>query len=770
MFYARGKKAAGYYQRERLSEMQDYAEFLKSKSLVVQDTGLEVKLDELNSTLFGFQKAICRWSLLKGRACVMTDTGLGKTRKALANAEILNKKLSVKTLILTPLATTEQFVAEGVQMGISVKVVRNQTEVGNNPIVVCNYEMLGKLDVTHYQCIILDEGSILKTFDGKTRTELIKLFKNTPFRFVYTATPAPNEIEEFGSYAEFFGIMSYQEMLSTFFYHDDTDWKIKGHADSGPFWEWLASWSIAAKKPSDLGFSDEGYVLPGLEIKSAIVEADYIPEGKLFADKLRGVTERAQARKSTTPRRVEETARIVADEPNEQWLIWCGTNAESEALKKAIPDAVEVQGSDKPESKIQNLMDFASGKIKILITKPSIAGFGMNFQRCARMIFCGLGDSYEQYYQAIRRCYRFGQWRKVIVHIVLSDIEQEIYYNVLRKEKNATRLSSELTKRMSLFSQAEITATTRSEMEYHTNDANGNGWKLMLGDSAERLQELETGSVDLAVFSQPFLDVYSYNNSRRSLENCKNPEEFWQHFSYINRELLRVMRPGRIVAAHVQQIATQKNRHGFIGFIDFRGQTIQHFTSLGFIYHGEICVDRDPQAQAIRLRGRAKGLRFAQKDKDRSWLRPAMADYILLFRAPGENAVPIVGDVSNEQWIEWARPVWYDIDESTTLNANAVAKRDPKATKHPCPLQLDTIGRCIGLWSNPGETVLSPFAGLGSEIYQAVKMGRIGVGSELNPLYFEEAVKNVREAERLFGQRTLFDFASEQEDLLDLAI
>jgi hypothetical protein len=452
-----------------------YEEFLKSKNLIVPDAGLKLQDQELNPNLFDFQAVVTAWALRKGRAAVLTDTGLGKTRKALAWAEGLYKKLAIRALILTPLTATQQFV--------------EQSEIGDAPIVVCHYEMLHKLDVSLFGAIALDEGSILKTFDGKTRNMLIECFKNTPFRSVYTATPAPNEIEEIGNYAEFLGIMSYHEMLAAFFFHDDEGWHLKGHADSGPFWEWLASWAIAAKKPSDLGFSDEGYILPGLDIRPAIVESEYVPEGQLFAAKLKGVTERAKARKATTPARVEETARIVASDPDEQWLIWCGTNKESEQLLEAIPGAIEVKGSDDPEKKVAALMKFAAGEIKVLITKPSIAGFGMNFQSCARMIFCGLGDSYEQYYQAIRRCYRFGQLRKVFVYIVLSALEQEIYYNILRKEKDATRLTEELIKRMNLFSVKEIQATGRTEMEYTTKTVTGKGWELLLGDSGERLKK-----------------------------------------------------------------------------------------------------------------------------------------------------------------------------------------------------------------------------------------------------------------------------------------
>lgn len=284
------------------------------------------------------------------------------------------------------------------------------------------------------------------------------------------------------------------------------------------------------------------------------------------------------------------------------------------------------------------------------------------------------------------------------------------------------------------------------------DQAHGDAWALYCGDSAEVLPDLPAASVDLAVFSPPFATLYTYSASDRDLGNCASENQFWTQFGFISREMRRVMKPGRNVCVHVAQIPSQKAKDGVIGLKDFRGDTIRHFQSEGFIYHGEVCIDKDPQAQAIRTK--SKGLLFTQMRKDSVWSRPALADYILIFRAPGENAVPIHPDITNDQWIEWARPIWYGIKETDTLNVAEGRESDDE--RHICPLQLGTIERCIRLWSNKGETVLSPFAGIGSEGFVSIKHGRRFVGVELKASYWRAAVRNLKRAEQEHKPLDLF--------------
>lgn len=733
--------------------MQNYDEFLASKRLIVSSSGKEIQDGDINPMLFPFQRDLTKWSVLKGRAAIFADTGLGKTLMQLEWARLIGER----TLILAPLAVARQTVREGLKLGITVTYARSQDQAAPSGITITNYEMMEHFDPSQFGAVVLDESSILKSYDGKTRTALIEAFHETPYRLCCTATPAPNDIAEIANHAEFLSIMTRVEMLSAFFVHDDEGWRLKKHAARGPFYKWLASWSMSIRKPSDLGYENDGFDLPTLTIDPIFVQSTYVPEGMLFHVALKGITERAQVRKGTLEERVKAAVELIAKEPDEQWLVWCGLNDESAALAKAIPGAVEVRGSDSPDKKADALTGFADGTVKIMISKSSIAGFGMNFQGCARMVFVGMSDSYEEYYQSIRRCWRFGQKRPVNVTIVLSDIEEPIYQNVISKEKEAQSMANGLIQHVSEFERAEI-GKHDSQFNYTTAETTGNGWRLMLGDSAERLKELADHSIDLSIFSPPFSSLYTYSPSERDLGNCKSPDQFWTHFEFIGRELMRLTKPGRNVCVHVSQIATQKAKDGVIGLYDFRGDTIRHFVEWGFIYHGEVCIDKDPQAQAIRTH--AKGLLFVQKNKDSSWLRPALADYILVFRAPGDNEVEIKSDLTNEEWIEFARPVWYSIRESETLNATVA--RDNDDERHLAPLQLETIERCVRLWSNKKEMVLDPFNGIGSTGYVAIAHERHYVGVELKPSYFKSAVSNLREAERQAQSVDLFAFSNVQ--------
>jgi DNA modification methylase len=726
--------------------MNDYTAFLESKRLVVPSAGVDVAADALHSALFPFQRDMVRWALRKGRAALFADTGLGKTLMQLAWAQHTGRRV----LILAPLGVARQTVREGERWGIPATYRRDGSSAGDG-ITITNYEMLPHFDPAAFDAVVLDESSILKNFEGKTRSALIAAFRETPMRLCCTATPAPNDTAELANHAEFLGLMSRAEMLASFFVHDDNGWRLKGHARE-PFYRWLASWGMHLKRPSDLGYSDLGYDLPPLHIQPEIVDTDYAPAGQLFATTLKGVGDRVAVRKATLKDRVKRAAELIRREPSEPWIAWVGLNDEGRDLAALIPNAVLVEGSQSPDEKADALEAFASGRTRVLITKPTIAGFGMNFQHCARMVFVGLGDSYETYYQSIRRCYRFGQAREVDAHIVLSEPEDAIYANVLRKEAEAESTGTELLRHVANFEKEEIGRVSDNEFVYAADEARGTGWRMLLGDSAERLAELPSASVDLSIFSPPFGSLYTYSNTERDLGNSRTDAEFWEHFGYIIRELTRVMKPGRIVCVHVAQIPSQKARDGVIGLKDFRGDTIDHFQDAGLIYHGEVCIDKDPQAQAIRTK--SKGLLFTQMHKDSSWSRPALADYILLFRAPGENRVPIQPDITNDEWIEWARPIWYGIRESDTLNV--VEARSDDDERHICPLQLGTIERCIRLWSNRGETVLSPFAGIGSEGYEAILRGRRFIGVELKPEYWRVGVRNLREAEQVAGAPDLF--------------
>lgn len=729
-----------------------YSDFLRGKQLTVKPVGIAVDASAISPLMFPFQRDIALWILRKGRGAVFCDTGLGKTVIQLE----IGKQIAKRGLILAPLGVARQTVKLGAKFGYDVTYAREQSQAPREGLTITNYEMVGKFDPDQFDTVLVDEASILKNFEGAIRNQIIDMFKDTPSRFAFTATPAPNDIQEFANHAEFLGIMSRVEMLAKFFVHDDEGWRIKGHARTA-FYRWLASWSITMKKPSDLGYSDEGYDLPPLNVIPNIIDYRYVRPGMLISTGLEGITDRSKVQRETADIRVARTAEI-ANSTTDQVLVWCYLNEESTALAKAIPDAIEVTGSQSPDEKAELIERFVNGDARVLVTKPKIAGFGLNLQNCHNMIFCGINDSYEGYYQPIRREWRFGQKHPVNVHIVIAEPQMAVYENVMRKEREAETTSHELIKAMVEFERAELRGSEMETFTYEEKEASGNSWRMLLGDSAERMKELADESVDLAVFSQPFASLYTYSPTERDLGNSDTPEQFWQHFGFITQELYRVIKPGRNVAAHVQQLSATIATHGYMGMIDFRGQTIAHFQKQGFIYYGEVCIDKNPQAQAIRTH--SKGLLFNQFHKDSTWSRPALADYILIFKKPGENAVPVIPELTNEEWIEYAHPVWYNIRESDTLNV--AEGRTNEDERHICALQLGTIERCIKLWSNPGETVFSPFGGIGSEPYTAVKFGRKGLAIELKPEYFKVAVNNLKRAEAESQQVDLFAFAGVQ--------
>tara|TARA_R100001530_G_scaffold133165_1_gene106279 strand:- start:11 stop:1855 length:1845 start_codon:yes stop_codon:yes gene_type:complete len=598
--------------------------------------------------------------------------------------------------------------------------------------------------------MVLDESSILKSIDGKTRAILVDGFGHVQFKLCATATPCPNDISELANHAAFLGVMTRAQMLATFFVHDQDGWRMRGHATDA-FYRWLTSWAIALKRPDDLGFDGRRYRLPDLNIIDSIVETEWRREGELFPGAMSGIVDRAAVRRSSIADRVDQAVSIV-EQSSGPVIVWCGLNDESDMVSSRLSDAVQISGNDSPESKRDRLAKFKDGWHRVLVTKPKIAGFGMNFQNASTMVFVGLSDSYETYYQCIRRCWRFGQRNAVDVYVVVTDHEVEIVQNVRRKEIEAERLSAEIVAASKKYEMEALGMGDRDDTKIERRRFTGDGWEIIQGDCVEESRKLADDSIDLSVFSPPFLALYQYSEYAQDMGNCGSRSAFFDHFRFLINELLRATKPGRICAVHCAQVPQTLINDGVIGVTDFRGDLIREFVDAGFIYHGEVCIDKCPQAQAIRTK--AKGLMFVQLRKDSSWSRPGLADYILAFRAPGSNAVPVNPDITNDQWIQWARPIWYGIQESNTLNGRD-AKAD-KDDKHICPLQLETIERCIRLWSNPGDVVLSPFAGIGSEIYQAINLRRRGIGFELKPLYAETAAKNCRMAENSKDQPELF--------------
>lgn len=418
-----------------------YQDFLANKSRRHQQVGVDVGDEAMHQSLHDWQRRIVSSTLRRGRGAVFADTGMGKTRMQIEWSRLIGRR----ALILAPLSVARQTVREAAKIGADVRYVRRQDDVVAGTVSITNYELAHHFDPAEFDAVCLDESSILKCFTGSTRNALIKQWRDTPYRSSWSATPAPNDVTELCNQAEFLGVMPRNEMLAAYFVHDDEGWRLKGHA-ADPMFRWMATWAIAARRPSDVGGDDALYQLPPLRIEPVTVAVEVEQEGQLFATDLGGVGGRAKVRKSTLAARVDAACRL-AERPG-QWIAWCGLNDEADMVARSVDGAVNVHGTMTPDEKADAFEAFQDGEIRVLVTKPSIAGFGMNFQNCSRMVFVGLSDSWESYYQAIRRCWRFGQVHPVEAHVVVSELEQQIVDNVRRKESEVAAWVDRLVRHM----------------------------------------------------------------------------------------------------------------------------------------------------------------------------------------------------------------------------------------------------------------------------------------------------------------------------------
>ena len=711
--------------------------------------------------MFPHQVDVTGWALRLGKAAAFLGTGLGKTLIELEWARIIAAHDDNPVLIMAPLAVARQTVREANKFGVDAHYCADLSEVTAG-VNVTNYERMDKFDMDVFAGIVLDESSILKSFDGKTRGALIESFRDTPYRLAATATPAPNDYMELGNHAEFLGVMTATEMLSTFFVHDGGEtqkWRLKGHARK-EFWKWVCSWAVSINKPSDIGHSDEGFVLPPLVYHEHIIESTSPSEGMLFAMPASSLGERLSARRVSVDDRVAKAIEIVSYEPDVTWLLWSNLNDESRLVAKGIEGCVEVTGSDKDEHKINTAIAFASDEIHALSTKAVMFGYGMNLQNCSHQVFVGVNDSWEQFYQAVRRSYRFGQKNPVHIHIIAASTEGNVLENLKRKEKEAAHMADEMVANMMELTRMHLRGTVRDSTPYIREMKKSDTWEVHLADCVDLAREQPTNSVHYSVFSPPFASLYTYSPSERDMGNSRTHSEFWSHYKFLIAESFRVLMPGRLVSIHCMNLPTSKVRDGYIGLRDFRGEIIKAYEDAGFIYHSEVCIWKDPVTAMQRTK--ALGLLHKTIRKDSSMSRQGVPDYLVTMRKPGENTQPIAHTKEEfpvELWQNYASPIWMDINPSDTLQYRSA--REHNDERHICPLQLEVIRRAIKLWSNPGDVVWSPFTGIGSEGFVALEMGRRFLGSELKRSYYEQATRNLgnalSESEGLFAGMEMVD-------------
>jgi len=691
----------------------------------------------LSDCLFDYQKAITAWALRKGRAAIFADCGLGKTLMQLEWARQVGLHSDKKPIIIAPLSVCEQ-----------TKEEADKFEIPLETFDITNYEKLHTLNPDDYAGVVLDESSIIKSFTGKIRNQLIEIFAETPFKLACTATPSPNDFMELGNHAEFLGVTSYTEMLAMYFIHDGGEtskWRLKGHGRQ-KFWEWLCSWAVFVRKPSDIGFEGEDFSLPPLnQIKHCIPDHE-IKSETLIPLAVVGLSERIALRRDTIALRMNKVADLALSMKG-QVLIWCDLNDEADMLKELLPQAREVRGNDTPEFKAEELLKFAHGKTKLMITKPDIAGLGMNFQSSHNQIFASMTDSYESLYQCIRRQWRYGQKKPVNVHMVYTERQQTIIENLARKHEQMEEMAMEMINTTNQMIRAELSGGKTDNYVIETQEEKGDGFHITLGDCVTGVAAMPDESADFTIFSPPFASLYTYSNSPNDMGNCTSDEDFAKHFAFLVKDLFRVTRTGRLVSFHCMNLPSTIQRDGFIGIKDFRGELIKMFQDVGFIFHSEVVIWKDPVTAMQRTK--ALGLLHKQIKKDSCMSRQGIPDYLVTMRKPGTNTKPVQNTNETfpvDMWQNYASPVWMDINPNDTLQFREARESDDE--RHICPLQIQVIERAMKLWSAEGDTVLSPFMGIGSEGFVALKMNRQFRGFELKKSYFELALRNLSNAKK----------------------
>ena len=772
-----------------------YHDFLNSKLRRAEPSGFEPVT--LCGRLFDWQADLVGWSCRQGRAAVWADTGLGKTLMQLAWAEQVVKHTGGRVLILCPLAVAGQTLGECSKFNVDIHAgtARELNETAAD-VVITNYERLEKFG-DDWAGVVLDESSILKNYTGKTKRRLCDHFKDVPYWLCCTATPAPNDHMELGNHAEFLGVMPSNEMISRWFINDTMaagNYKLLPHGERD-FWRWVTSWAVTITKPSDLGYSDDGFELPPLQkhFHESASELCPPPAGQFWHTENVAATNMHKIKRATAGERARKVAEIVGDEPG-PWLVWCDTDYEADALRSALPDAREVRGSHPAERKEKELSDFTFGRTQKLITKPEIAGFGLNWQHCHKMAFCGVSFSFERFYQAVRRCWRFGQKHAVDVHVVTTDAEATIANTVAVKEEKFHQMKREMAEAVRESQLDSIYGRRKLQEPKPVKVTCEESWVLMEGDCVDAVKQLKDDSVGLSVYSPPFANLYIYSDSVADMGNSADMAEFFEHFDYLIAELLRVTVPGRLSAVHCKDLPLYFNRDGAAGLKDFPGEIVRRHESAGWTFHSRVTIWKDPVIEMQRTKN--NGLLHKTLCRDSSQVRQGMADYVLVFRkTPADTLMsekPITRPHSRETcfdgyagirerieasawckagepelgngyglevWQRYASPVWFDIDQTRVLNYRQA--RDGGDSKHICPLQLDVIDRCVELWSAEGDVVFSPFAGIGSEGYVALQKGRRFVGCELKDSYAREAEKHLRLAARQRQERQQPLFAQE---------
>ena len=749
----------------------DYEEFLKTKQKKIIESGFEVSDSELNESLFDFQKYIVKRAIKAGRFAIFADCGLGKTFMQLEWARLVSQKTNQPVLILCPLAVAGQTIKEGLRFGIEVQKLKS--DVFGQGVFISNYEQLENIDCSVFSGVVLDESSILKNFTGVYKNLIIDKFNSTNYKLACTATPSPNDLNEIGNHSEFLNVLDSQDMRSKWFVRDEgmNNYRLKGHAKTD-FYGWVSSWSVMICNPADLGFNGDSYFLPSLRYIEKEIKTNKRDDFKMFNDVSVNATNFNAELRLTKVERLSEVVEIV-NNSKENFIIWVKQNEEGEYLRKLIPDAIEVKGSDSPEYKEKMLLGFANNEFRVLITKAKIAQFGLNYQNCHNQIFASLDFSFEGLYQAIRRSYRFGQKEEVNIYLITTDTMKNVINTIKTKEAQFLEMQSEMNKNINGEKYGLLN-------DYQYKEYRNENVFLMKGDTNIEIKRIPDNSVDLIIFSPPFSSLFTYSNYIHDMGNNESHADFFKQYEFLLKELYRILKPGRIMACHTKDLGVYKNSSGYTGMYDFTGEHNESVLNMipndwandttrknhkeaekaGFKFHSKITIWCDPVLEMQRTKTQRLLYKTVTSDSTKTGI--GMAEYVTIFKkwdgSDEEQWEPVKNLTKQnfplDTWQKWASPVWMDIKRTDVLNGHeGTAMGDEK---HIAPLQLEVIHRIVNLWSNEGETVFTPFLGIGSEAYVSVKNNRKAIGCELKDSYFDVAVKNIKNAEMQKTQIKLF--------------
>jgi len=868
-----------------------YRAFLESKVKLARPLGFEVAESDVNPAMKPHCKVIVPWALKGGRRAIFAAFGLHKTSMQLDLMRIIGNRLDAPTLITLPLDVRHEFFEEHevrgfAALGQKLKFIQSTSEIVNGNVThLTNYESVreGKIDVTRFAGSSLDEAAILRGFGGsKTFREFMRLFEAVQYRFVATATPSPNDYIELLAYSAYLGIMDVGEAKTRFFRRNSEEadaLTLHPHKEK-EFWLWVASWALFIQKPSDLGFSDEGYELPEIDVRWHEIKGDHKDAGaerdgqlRLIKNAALGVTEASREKRDSLDARVETMMAIRAEDPGAHRIIWHDLEAERHAIEKAVPSCVTVYGSQEPEARARSVKDFSQGRIAELGGKPVMLGSGVNFQKhCWWAIFLGIGFKFKDFIQAVYRIQRFGQAHPVRLDLIYTEAEREVRASLEEKWRQDTEMRvkmSALIREYGLAQTSVMGVLTRSigcVREERLSSDGGETWRAINNDTVEECARLESCSVGLIVTSIPFSTQYEYCPSYNDFGHNESNDVFWQQMDYLTPNLLRVLKPGRVFCCHVKDriVPGGMTGLGFQTVYEMHADAIKHYKRHGFAYLGMRTIATD----VVRENNQTYRLGWSEQCKDGSRMGAGMPEYLLVFRKPPtDNSVgyadsrvkkekPLCDDHGVAQPFDedrnWRKPVpgtgysrarwqldahafwrssgdrllsseemlglphkqlyrlwrgrskdavydyhghvavsealdhaerlpstfmllpphsvdeavWSDVARMRTLNLNQWARG---REAHLCPLQFDIVERAIVVYSEKGDVVLDPFGGLMTVPYCAVKLGRKGLGVELDPRTYKDGVFYLQSAEAEAAVPSLFDaLNAEAEDQLQV--